>query len=59
MREVMTRNPRTLPDTARVADAVKLVRELRTDEIPVVDAQQRPVGILDVQDLVAMRLVKD
>jgi arabinose-5-phosphate isomerase len=59
MREVMTRSPRTLPDTARVADAVKLVRELRTDEIPVVDAQQRPVGILDVQDLVAMRLVKD
>jgi arabinose-5-phosphate isomerase len=42
-----------------VTDAVKLVRELRTDEIPVVDAQQRPVGILDVQDLVAMRLVKD
>lgn len=59
MREVMTRSPRTLPDTARVTDAVKLVRELRTDEIPVVDAQQRPVGILDVQDLVAMRLVKD
>jgi arabinose-5-phosphate isomerase len=59
IRDVMTRGPRTLPDSARVSDAVRLIRELRTDEIPVVDAHQRPVGILDVQDLVAMRLVKD
>ncbi len=59
IREVMTRDPRTLGDRASVADAVRLVREHRSDEIPVVDAQGRPVGILDVQDLVAMRLVRD
>jgi arabinose-5-phosphate isomerase len=57
--DVMTRNPRTLPSSARVVDAVKLIRELRTDEIPIVDEAGHPVGILDVQDLVAMRLVKD
>lgn len=57
--EVMTRSPRTLPDTALVRDAVNMVREFRQDEVPVVDAAGRPVGILDVQDLIAMRLVKD
>ncbi len=56
---LMSRNPTTLPDTALVRDAVRLVRENRRDEIPVVDAVGRPVGILDVQDLIAMKLVKD
>lgn len=56
---VMTRAPRTLPDTALVRDAVAMFREHRQDEIPVVDSAGRPVGILDVQDLMAMRLVRD
>jgi len=56
--EVMTRKPRTLMNTAMVSDAVKMFREFRADEIPVVDEAGRPVGILDVQDLIAMRLVK-
>lgn len=58
-RDLMTRSPRTLPDTALVRDAVNMVREHRADEIPVVDAAGRPVGVLDVQDLIAMRLVED
>jgi arabinose-5-phosphate isomerase len=57
--EVMTRAPRTLADTALVRDAVVMFRETRADEIPVVDSQAKPVGLLDVQDLVAMRLVRD
>jgi arabinose-5-phosphate isomerase len=57
--DVMTKNPRTLPATALVRDAVRVVREFRADEIPVVDEHGKPVGILDVQDLVAMRLIKD
>ncbi len=56
---VMTRNPVALPDSALVRDAVLLTRERRLDEIPVVDAQGRPIGVLDVQDLIAMRLVRD
>lgn len=59
IREVMTTTPRTLSHTARVRDAVRMVRECRQDEIPVVDEAGRPVGILDVQDLIAMRLVQD
>ncbi len=57
--DVMTRAPRSLPETAMGRDAVAMVREHRTDEIPVVDAKGCPVGILDVQDLVAARLVRD
>lgn len=57
--EVMTRSPRTLPDSAMVADAVRLFREFRQDEIPIVDHKGRPVGMLDVQDLIALRLVED
>ena len=59
VRDVMTKNPRTLPAESLVRDAVRMVREFRADEIPVVDADHRPIGLLDVQDLVAMKLVKD
>ena len=57
--EVMTRNPRHLSETDLVRDAVRLVRERRVDEIPVVDGDGRPLGIVDVQDLVAMKVVRD
>lgn len=56
--DVMTRAPRTLPHTALARDAVNMIREHRQDEIPIVDSDRRPVGLLDVQDLVAMRLVR-
>ncbi len=56
---VMTKNPVALPDSALVRDAVLLTRERRLDEIPVVDSKGRPIGVLDVQDLIAMRLVRD
>ncbi len=57
--EVMTRSPRTLASSALVRDAVHLVRENRQDEIPVVDGAGRPVGLLDVQDLIAIKVVED
>ena len=57
--KVMTKGPRTLRDDALVQDAVAMFREFRQDEIPVVDAAGRPVGMLDVQDLIAMKLVSE
>jgi arabinose-5-phosphate isomerase len=57
--EAMTASPRSLPESAIARDAVNMVREHRQDEIPVVDAEGCPVGLLDVQDLIAMKLVKD
>ncbi len=56
--DVMTRSPKTLHEDATVRDALELIREVRADEIPVVDAEGRPVGVLDVQDLLALRVAR-
>lgn len=55
---VMTRDPQRLGPGATMRDAAALVRRLRIDEVPVVDAGGRPLGLLDIQDLVAFRLVE-
>ena len=55
---VMTKNPTTLASESMVRDAVKIVREKRFDEIPVVDSQGRPIGIIDVQDLAALKVIE-
>jgi arabinose-5-phosphate isomerase len=59
IRDVMTADPGHLGADSLVQDAVRLVRERRVDEIPVIDAKGHPVGILDVQDLIAMKAVQD
>lgn len=57
--EVMTRHPKHLSVDDLVRDAVHLVREKRLDEVPVVDHDGKPIGLIDVQDLIAMRVVRD
>jgi arabinose-5-phosphate isomerase len=59
IRNVMTANPRSLLATDRVRDAKQLIAEHRIDEIPVVDETGRPVGLIDVQDLIAMKIVQE
>ncbi len=56
--KVMTARPACLQVESLVRDAVRLVQEKRVDEIPVVDAVGRPVGLVDVQDLIAMRVIE-
>ncbi len=55
---VMTRNPRTLSAAALVRDAVSMMRQHRIDEVPVVDDAGKPVGLIDVQDLVALKVIE-
>jgi len=50
--EVMTRDPLTVPLGTRVGDAVDILRRHKISELPVVDAAHRPVGLLDVTDLI-------
>ncbi|MHC4416249.1 MAG: KpsF/GutQ family sugar-phosphate isomerase [Planctomycetota bacterium] len=57
--EVMTRRPERLVVDDLVRDAVRLMRENRHDEIPVVDHHGKPVGLVDVQDLIAMKVVTE
>ncbi len=56
--QVMIANPRRLADTALVRDAVQMFREFRIDEIPVVDSAGRPLGLIDVQDMVALKVIE-
>lgn len=54
---LMTRNPRTVRPEAMVADAARVLAGAAIDQVPVVDAAGRPVGLLDVQDLLAARVL--
>jgi arabinose-5-phosphate isomerase len=58
VRDVMTANPRRLTPQSLVRDAVQLVREYRIDELPVVDHDQKPLGLIDVQDLIALKVIE-
>jgi arabinose-5-phosphate isomerase len=51
---VMTRNPVTVPPTARVVEAVELLKSRKLSELPVVDGAGRPVGMLDITDLIGI-----
>jgi arabinose-5-phosphate isomerase len=54
---VMTRNPRTVRPEDRLVEAARVMREARIDQVPVVDATGHAVGLLDVQDLLAARIL--
>jgi arabinose-5-phosphate isomerase len=55
---LMTRSPLALGAESLIRDAVQLVREYRIDEIPVADADGKPLGLIDVQDLVALKVIE-
>lgn len=55
---IMTANPTTLAPDALVRDAVRIVREYRFDEIPIVDENRKPIGLIDVQDLAALKVIE-
>lgn len=52
--EVMTPQPITIRTGARLADAVCVLADKKISELPVIDAEDRPVGLVDVTDLVAL-----
>ena len=54
---VMTRAPKRIRENALASEAMAILRQDRIDELPVVDDQDRPVGLIDVQDLVVLRML--
>ncbi|MFL5369434.1 MAG: SIS domain-containing protein [Myxococcales bacterium] len=54
---VMGRNPRTIAPDDLAITAAEILREGQIDQLPVVDDAGRPVGLLDIQDLLAARLL--
>ena len=57
VREVMGRHPRCVSPEDLVLSAAARMREASVDQLPAVDADGKPVGLLDVQDLLAARVV--
>lgn len=55
--DLMTRNPISLTDDSLAVEAVKQVGEKRIDDIVVVNAEGKPVGLIDAQDLARLKLV--
>jgi arabinose-5-phosphate isomerase len=57
VKEVMTGNPKVIQKERLAAEALQLLRSKKLDELPVIDTQHRPIGLLDVQDLLKAGLV--
>ena len=51
---VMTRNPVTIAPDARISEALEILKSRKFSELPVVDAEGRPVGMLDITDLIGL-----
>lgn len=54
MAALMTKNPTTVVEGTMLADAVAIMAERKFSELPVVDRFHKPIGLLDVTDLVEM-----
>ena len=52
---VMVGQPTTATSGMRVGDAVALLAQRKFSELPVVDKKGRPVGLVDVTDVVGLK----
>ncbi len=57
IKKYMTAAPLTIRPEQLAAQALEVMRKRQFDELPVVDAENRVVGMLDVQDLLSAGLV--
>ncbi|MFA5007854.1 MAG: KpsF/GutQ family sugar-phosphate isomerase [Candidatus Omnitrophota bacterium] len=53
VKDVMTKGPIVVKDDDLASQALKVLEAKKIDEVPVVDKNYHPVGMLDVQDLIA------
>jgi len=57
VKDVMTKRPTSIGKDRLAAEAFDILRSKKIDELPVVDPKGRPIGLLDVQDLLKAGLV--
>jgi len=55
--QIMTADCKRIRVDALAAEATAIFHKYRIDELPVVDAEDRPVGMIDVQDIVTIKVV--
>lgn len=51
IKEVMTRSPKMIKRDNLALEAYRILRENKIDQLPVVDENHSPVGVIDVQDM--------
>jgi len=54
---VMTKNPIVVCDDDLASEALKILERKKIDEVPVVDKNYHPAGMLDIQDLIAAGII--
>ncbi len=57
VKQFMTSKPIAIAGDHLAAEALDLLRSRKIDEVPVVDRKRRPVGLLDVQDILRAGIV--
>jgi len=57
IKDVMTKNPTVVGKDMLAVEAIRILKEKKIDEVPVVDIHRKPIGLLDVQDLLKAGLV--
>ncbi len=57
IRDVMTRNPKRIRGEQLASEAMAIMRPHRIDELPVVDDADKPIGLIDIQDLLVLRML--
>ena len=55
--DIMTPDCKRIRVDALAAEATALFHKYRIDELPVVDAQNRPIGLIDIQDVLTIKVV--
>ena len=51
VKDVMTKKPKTLKKDCLAVEGLRILKEYKIDEIPIVDEKNRAIGLLDVQDI--------
>jgi arabinose-5-phosphate isomerase len=59
IREVMSVEPITVGTGARVAEVVDLLKRHKISEVPVIDADGRPIGLVDITDILIIMPAED
>jgi arabinose-5-phosphate isomerase len=57
IKEVMTKNPITVTGQMLAVEAMRILTEKKIDEVVVIDTRKRPIGLLDIQDLLKAGLI--
>jgi len=52
--EVMTHDPLTISPEAMLGDVVELLSQRKVSELPVVDEELRPLGMIDITDVIGL-----